>query len=206
MKIVLHPLASRLLELLLLAAVALAPAAWATPPDWAPAHGYRDHHGDQDDQGEDDDHHRGYRGYNDREWDRDYGVVHGHCDRAAIGAVLGGAAGGVIGANAGSSHNRPVAILLGAALGSFVGYQIGRELDRADRGCIGHALELVPYGRTVAWRDEQRGIDYRMTPIGPWTKGGVDCREFRLESANNKRSDSRVKHACRSGDGEWQIR
>jgi surface antigen len=212
MKLAYRSLANLLKGLVLVSALANAPAALADPPDWAPANGYRDHQDHEGNHGDDEDEHHGkdhpghgYRGYDDRDWHSDYGIVTGHCDRAAVGTVLGGVVGGVIGSSVGSPQNREVAIIVGAVVGSVIGHEIGQDMDRADRGCIGHALELAHDGQSVQWRNAQRGIDYRVTPVGPWTRGGSDCRQFKVRVQKGGRAETQTGHACRSGDGEWRM-
>jgi surface antigen len=192
--------------------------AFADPPPWAPAHGARDRHDSRDadngaerrddglDQEQRDGHDRRYRGYDDRRWDDDYGVQTGHCNRAAVGAILGAAVGGVVGAQIGQDRERPVAIIIGALLGSLLGHEIGRDMDQADRGCMGHALELAHDGQPVAWRNEATGVAYVVTPLRPWRQGGPSCRAFGLRTAAGGRRSERTAYACRSGDGEWRIR
>jgi surface antigen len=120
-------------------------------------------------------------------------------------SALGGVVGGVIGSSVGSPQNREVAIIVGAVVGSVIGHEIGQDMDRADRGCIGHALELAHDGQSVQWRNAQRGIDYRVTPVGPWTRGGSDCRQFKVRVQKGGRAETQTGHACRSGDGEWRM-
>jgi hypothetical protein len=120
---------------LTLAAIALllpvAPKVYADPPPWAPAHGWRKKHDPY------------YEGYSGTHWERDYGIINGKCNRAAIGTVLGGAVGGAIGSKVGEDGNRGVAVILGTVLGAVIGNRIGKALDDSDRACIGHALELA---------------------------------------------------------------
>src|SRR5437764_1236152 len=75
----------RLLGTLAIASTLLTASIFADPPDHAKAHGWRKKHDAQ------------YVGYTGREWEHDYGVVEGHCDRKEVGTVIGGVAGGVIG-------------------------------------------------------------------------------------------------------------
>lgn len=186
-----------------LACLAIASPSLADPPPWAPAHGWRKKHEDRDDREE----HEGrrYEGYEGRGWDDDYGVVEGRCNRRAVGAVLGSVVGGAIGSQVGSGDGRAVAIVVGAALGSLVGSEIGRNLDEADRGCIGHALELAGDNRSVHWVNDARGISYALTPMAQLSDDRA-CRRFRLKTELHGRAKTRDGVACRSGDGVWEIR
>src|SRR5690606_27206668 len=108
----------------------------ADPPPHAPAHGWRKKNDPT------------YVGYTGRKWERDYGIVDGRCNPAAVGAVLGGATGGVVGARVSRPDDPPIAIILGTAIGAVIGHAIGKEFDEADRACMGHALELAGERRT----------------------------------------------------------
>src|SRR5262245_12967972 len=92
-------------------------SALADPPDHAPAHGWRKKHDPE------------YVGYTGTRWERDYDISSGHCNRDAIGAVIGGLAGAAIGSRIGDGDGRTVAIIAGAALGALIGSRIGRSLD-----------------------------------------------------------------------------
>src|SRR2546423_12392784 len=76
----------------------------ADPPPWAPAHGWRKKN-DPD-----------YVGYTGKKWQKDYGIIEGHCNTQAVGAVLGGVVGGVVGSRVGKDENRPVAIVVGTVI------------------------------------------------------------------------------------------
>ena len=71
-----------------LVSLLVAAPAPADPPPWAPAHGWRKKNDPN------------YIGYTGKKWDKDYGVVEGHCNTEAIGAVLGGVVGGAVGSRA----------------------------------------------------------------------------------------------------------
>src|SRR5262245_47970248 len=103
----------------------MAGTAVADPPDHAPAHGWRKKHDPA------------YVGYTGTQWEHDYQVSSGSCNREEIGAVVGGVVGGVIGAHNSSEENRTVAVIVGAAVGALIGSRIGKSLDNADRGCFG---------------------------------------------------------------------
>jgi surface antigen len=174
------------------------PSAWADPPPWAPAHGWRKK---QDSY---------YTGYSGKHWGEDYGIIEGRCNRDRIGTVLGGLVGGAVGSSIGKGDGKAVAIILGSVLGAVIGRQIGAELDRADRACIGHALELAADRRTVVWSNPDSGLDYRLTPIRGFDVDGRKCREFELdvtgEVSGRRYGESRREQACQVSEGTWEPR
>jgi surface antigen len=179
---------------LLLSLSLAAPPAPAEPPPHAKAHGWRKKNDPA------------YVGYTGKKWERDYGVVDGRCNTAAVGAVVGGVIGGVVGSRVGSGEERPIAIILGTALGAVVGRAIGKEIDASDRACMGHALELAGERKTVAWTNPATGVSYRLTPTGSFKDGDAPCRRFTTVLASGGRKESLKGAACRQGSGEWQFR
>ena len=179
--------------ILLTAAIVGAIPAFADPPSHAPAHGWRKKHDPY------------YVGYTGREWERDYGIVEGRCNREAIGTVLGAVVGGAVGSQVGDDSERAVATVLGAVIGAVIGRQIGRNMDDRDRACVGHALELAKNGQSVRWLNETSGVTYVLTPSGGGqTAGG--CRDFELQVSRNGRTEIQPSRACRTGDGTWQMK
>ncbi|MEZ5499948.1 MAG: glycine zipper 2TM domain-containing protein [Steroidobacteraceae bacterium] len=162
----------------------------ADPPEWAPAHGYR----------------KKYRGYSGQEYDRDFAVRNGRCDREAIGAVLGGVAGGVIGNRVADPDNRVVGTVIGAAVGALVGAKIGREMDEGDRACMGHSFELAGAGRQVAWRNAITDTTYLLSAGPVSRRRDSNCRSYVLivQRAGQKTRQRGV--ACRAGPGAWRLR
>lgn len=182
-------IARKLLSTAVLAVVsASASPLWADPPDHAPAHGWRRHH-DAD-----------YVGYTGDHWDHDYEIAAGSCNRGAIGAAIGGVVGGVVASQVGE---RPVATLIGVVAGALVGAKIGHDLDEADRGCFGHALEIGEPGHRVRWTNESTGVRYELSP-----GAGRDdaCRAFTLVTVAAGQKATRKGVACRAASAEWQIR
>lgn len=186
----------RMLTAVALAAGALATAlpvnTWGEPPPWAPAKGWRKKNDPY------------YTGYTGKKWDKDYGIIDGRCNREAIGAVLGGIAGGAVGSQVGRGENRQVAIVVGTIAGAVIGAQIGRDMDEADRACLGHALELAGDKKRVTWQGADKRT-YLLTPVRSFERNGVNCREFDLAvTRDGKRDTSRAK-ACPGGNGTWRI-
>ena len=180
-------------HLLLTTALALPCAAMAVPPAHAPAHGWRKKHDPT------------YAGYSGRNWQRDYGVRLGRCDRAEIGALLGGVAGGAIGADVADDDDRLVAVVVGTVIGAAIGSEIGRRMDRTDRSCVGHALELASYGQTVAWSNPSTKVNYQLTPLSDGKVATDGCRRFRLVAHGNFGLSEGRTTACPDADAVWQL-
>jgi len=189
----LSPRARRILaRALLVLLIALPCIALATPPSWAPAHGWRKKNDPA------------YAGYSGRNWETDYGVRSGRCDRAEVGAVLGGIAGGAIGAGASNQQKRAVAIVVGTVIGAAIGAEIGRRMDQADRSCVGHALELATPGQTVTWTNRNTAVAYQLTPAAE-TESPAGCRRFRLTATGSFGLSEGRTVACPSADGTWTL-
>jgi surface antigen len=165
----------------------------AQPPAHAPAHGWRRKNDPY------------YPGYNGKQWERDFDISSGSCNRQEIATVIGGIAGGVI-ANRVADEHKPLATIVGAIAGSVIGNRIGRELDEADRGCFGHALEIGSAGQRVTWANETNGLRYELSPGANRPRGNTACREYTLVTGVGRRD--RTSHtglACQSAPGVWQV-
>jgi len=179
--------------ILLLLIGAWSATALADPPPHAPAHGWRKKHDPY------------YVGYSGRHWEHDYEILSGRCNREAVATVMGGVVGAVIGSRTSTSENRTVATIVGAAAGALIGKWIGRQLDEADRGCIGHALEVGKSGQQVLWTNDTTGVHYQMEPGGNRDQNGAACREFTLLATAGEQKSSRQGVACQSQPGVWEI-
>jgi surface antigen len=162
---------------------------WANPPSHAPAHGWRKKHDPY------------YMGYTGKQWDNDYGITLGRCNRDAVGAVLGGVVGGAIGSQVGEGTGKKIATIAGAAIGAILGAKIGRDLDQKDAGCIGHALELARDNQKVTWTGEG-GRQFELQPLSASSHNGLPCREFELKVGDKRTRQS----ACQREPGTWQLR
>lgn len=167
--------------------------ALSDPPDHAKAHGWRKKHDPR------------YVGYTGQDWERDYGVLEGSCNRKELGTVLGAVVGGAIGAQAGEGDARPVAIIVGTVLGALIGREIGRDLDDGDRACIGHALELGKAGQRVRWLNDQTRVDYLLTPLAIDAKDPKHCRRFSLKASFEGKARTSEGRACRDAAGVWKM-
>jgi surface antigen len=172
--------------------LAMSGIALADPPQWAPAHGWRAKND------------AAYPGYSGQAWVSDFGIRSGRCDREQVGALLGGIAGGAIGAEAGKDSGRTIAIAIGTVIGAAIGAEIGRSMDRSDRACTGHALELAGPGQSVTWLNRDSGVTYRLTPLnGEPSPAG--CRKFRLIATGAFGLSEGRATACPGRDGTWSL-
>jgi len=165
--------------------------AFADPPAHAPAHGWRK---------KNDPHYVGYTG---KQWENDFDISSGSCNRQEIATVVGAIAGGAI-ANRVVDENRTVATIVGVIAGAVIGNRIGRELDEADRGCFGHALEIAQPGQRITWTNDTNGVRYEMSPGADRPRGSTPCREYTLVTVAGQQRSSQTGLACQSQPGVWQ--
>jgi surface antigen len=165
--------------------------ALAQPPAHAPAHGWRK---------KNDPHYIGYTG---KQWERDFDISSGRCNRQEIATVVGAIAGGAI-ANRVADEHRAVATIVGVIAGAVIGNRIGRELDEADRGCFGHALEIAQPGQRITWTNESAGVRYEMSPGNASPRHGASCRTYTLVTVQGRERSSQAGVACQSQPGVWQ--
>jgi len=190
--------------------IATTRTAQASPPRWSngPAHG----HGYQHDY-----RHRKHQ-YRQRKHRRYYGPRRRHhverYGSATSGSFLGGISGGnliggllgaVTGTQFGKGRGRSVAILGGGLLGAFLGGEVQKSIQRADRQQAQSTLETVPTGRTVSWNNPNTGANYNITPTRTYQAGsGQYCREFTTWVFIGGYEEKAVGTACRMPDGTWQ--
>lgn len=124
------------------------------------------------------------------------------CNSETVGQILGGIAGGVLGAKVGDGSSRTVATIGGSVIGVLVGGEVGRRIDAADQACIGQALEFARDGQRVAW-PARSGAQYAVQPGRVINRNGRECRPFQTE-VRTKAGVKRVQGtACRRPDGVW---
>ncbi|HEY3515444.1 MAG TPA: RT0821/Lpp0805 family surface protein [Gammaproteobacteria bacterium] len=179
--------------LILPSLVVWAGAAFADPPAHAPAHGWRKKHDPY------------YVGYTGVSWERDYDISSGKCNREEIATVVGGIVGGAI-ANRVADEHKAVATIIGVIAGATIGNRVGKELDEADRGCFGHALEIAQPGQRITWANPTSGLSYEMLPGAGSTRNGAQCREYTLVTIAGKQRSSQKGFACQTQTGVWQTR
>ena len=123
------------------------------------------------------------------------------CSGGVVGGVAGGAIGGEV---AKGSTERNVAIVVGTVIGAAIGSEVGRRMDKTDRSCVGHALELADYGQSVKWTNPNTRVTYQLTPLDA-EHGDDGCRRFRLIAHGSFGLSEGRTIACTDGRGVWQL-
>jgi surface antigen len=123
---------------------------------------------------------------------------------AATGAVLGA----VVGNQFGRGGGRVAATVAGALIGGIVGNEVGRKLDQRDRllaqEAEWEALERGPSGRPRRWQNPDNGRYGDFTPMEPYRRGNLDCRDYTHTIYIEGRPQALLGTACRNPDGTWQ--
>jgi surface antigen len=127
--------------------------------------------------------------------------------KTAVGGLGGAAAGGLLAAALGG---RGPGIAAGTILGGLIGGAIGDRLDAADRqranAAAAQALESVPSGQSVAWRNPDSGNTGAVTPVRTYqTPSGQYCREYTQTITIGGERHQSYGTACREPDGSWRI-
>jgi surface antigen len=131
-------------------------------------------------------------------------------EKQAGGAVLGGAAGGLIGAQFGGGAGAVAATAAGALLGLFAGSEAGKSLDRADQLHAAEttqaALDGNQAGTASTWIDPDSIHSGTVTPLRSYkTPQGQYCREFQQTVTIEGKTEQAYGTACRQSDGTWKI-
>jgi surface antigen len=124
-----------------------------------------------------------------------------YCNSEAVGKVLGGVAGALIGNQVGQGTGRTVATVGGAIAGVLVGGEVGRRMDASDQACVGQTLELAPAGRRVEW--VQGGGKYAVVPGAAVARGDTYCRPYQAQVHTPTGWQTSRGTACRRKDGVW---
>ena len=123
------------------------------------------------------------------------------------GALIGGAAGGLLGSQLGGSG--ALGIGIGALLGGFAGSQIGKYMDGHDKMKIQRAtqrtLERSRTGQASSWRNPDSGHHGTVTATRTFQNNGRYCREFAQTINVGGKTQKGYGTACRQSDGSWQI-
>lgn len=189
----------RIKTALTLAVVAVCALVWsaplsADPPPWAPAWGFR---GQGKGKGKNKFRHV---------YKRPFDLNLGRCNRELLGSVLGGAGGGLLGAQIGDGKGQLAAVAGGALLGFLIGGSVGRTMDEVDQNCVGQALEHADDGQKITWKNPESGAQYKIVPTKTVQRSdGRYCREYNTTAVIGGRTQEVHGTACRQPDGAWKL-
>ena len=127
--------------------------------------------------------------------------------KTSIGAIGGGALGGLIAAAAGGNAATIAASAVG---GILLGGLVGNLLDERDKKLAAEAaqraLETAPTGTPVSWKNPDSGHYGTVTPTKTYqTAGGSYCREYQTTVIIDGKQEGAHGTACRQPDGSWKI-
>lgn len=126
------------------------------------------------------------------------------------GTLLGGGLGALVGSQIGSGKGQLAAVAIGALAGAFLGNEVGKSLDRADKLAMQNstqrALETAPSGQAVAWRNPDSGNSGTIVPQpAVQVDSGQYCREYQQTVNVGGKMEQAYGKACRQPDGSWMI-
>jgi surface antigen len=127
--------------------------------------------------------------------------------KTTVGAMGGGALGGLIAAAAGG---KGTAIAAGVVGGALLGGLAGNLLDSRDKRLAGEAaqraLETAPSGAAVAWQNPDTGHSGTVVPVKTYqADSGTYCREYQNTMTINGKKENSYGTACRQPDGSWKV-
>ncbi|MGB3209814.1 MAG: glycine zipper domain-containing protein [Desulforhopalus sp.] len=121
------------------------------------------------------------------------------------GAGIGGASGALIGQAIGRNTE---ATLIGAAVGTMLGYIVGNEMEKYDRKELNHAYEYGPSGQNTSWRNPDNGNYYQVVPqpaYNPPQQPHTPCRRAEILATIDGRTERTYTTACRNSAGQWEL-
>jgi surface antigen len=126
--------------------------------------------------------------------------------KTSVGALGGGAFGGLIAAAAGGGGAAIAGAVIGGAL---LGGLAGNYLDQRDKQLAAQAqqraLESAPTGQPVAWSNPDSGHQGTVTPVRTYQSEDSYCREFQSDVVINGKPEKAYGTACRQPDGSWKV-
>ncbi|NOZ43133.1 MAG: hypothetical protein GXP02_08235 [Alphaproteobacteria bacterium] len=125
------------------------------------------------------------------------------CTKEGAGTLLG-----AIGGDGGTGS--VIAVAAGTLAGAYIGQEIGKSLDRADRQAMQrqtqYSLESTPSGNVTVWQNPDSGNSGTITPQPAYTnKANQYCREYQQTVTVGGKTQTAYGTACRQPDGTWKI-
>lgn len=122
------------------------------------------------------------------------------------GALIGAAAGGLIGSQFGGGSGQLAATAVGTLAGALIGAHFGRSMDRADMMYAERAhYGALDSGRRTQWRNPQSGHYGHVEPGPSHYYGRRECREYSHTVYLEGYPETVYGTACREPDGSWRV-
>ncbi|SDO47863.1 glycine zipper domain-containing protein [Desulforhopalus singaporensis] len=119
------------------------------------------------------------------------------------GAGIGGIGGAIIGQAIGGDTE---ATLIGAAVGTMLGYIVGNEMDKYDRQRLNQTYETAPSGQTTRWSNPDNGNVYQVTPQPAYYPAPErPCRQAEILATIDGKTEKTYTTACRNSAGQWEL-
>ena len=134
----------------------------------------------------------------------------GQVNKQTGGTLIGAGLGALAGSQIGGGRGQLAAVAVGALAGAYLGSEVGKSLDRADRLAMKrtsqNALESNPVGQASSWSNPDSGHSGTVTPTRTYqTAAGQNCREYQQTVTIDGKTEQAYGRACRQPDGSWKI-
>ena len=126
------------------------------------------------------------------------------------GSLIGAGLGALAGSRIGGGLGKFAAISVGTLAGAYIGSEVGKSLDRADKLAMQRstqgALEDNRTGVASTWRNPDSGHHGTVTPTKTYkVASGEQCREYQQTVTIDGKVERAYGKACRQPDGSWKI-
>lgn len=130
--------------------------------------------------------------------------------KQTVGTLLGAGVGALVGSQLGGGKGQMAAIVIGTLGGAYLGSEVGKSLDAADRLIMERnaqdTLEYSKVGSSTAWNNPDSGNSGTFKPTRTYAATATEtCREFESTIYVDGREETATGTACRQPDGTWKI-
>jgi surface antigen len=134
----------------------------------------------------------------------------GYGPKETVGTLGGAALGGFLGSQIGDGEGQLAATAAGVVLGGLLGNYVGRGLDErdqleAERSAM-YAFEYNRDGQQSQWNNPNTGNYGYTVPTNTYQEqSGQYCREYQTSIVVQGQAQTGTGTACRQPDGTWRI-
>ena len=130
--------------------------------------------------------------------------------KQTVGTLMGAGVGALIGTQIGGGKGKLAAVVIGTLGGAYLGSEIGKSLDAADRMYMDQnaqsTLEHSQTNERSTWKNPDSGNSGTFKPTRTYAStSGQSCREYETTIYVDGREETAKGTACRQPDGSWKI-